>query len=126
MKRAFANILSGTVDRTARFYESLLGMHRHFESDWFVILSHPQMDGLELGILDRATDMIPDAARSVPAGLMLTFVVDDTDAVHSVAVKLGAEIMEKPTDMPYGQRRMLMRDPDGTLVDVSAPTAPRA
>ncbi|MEL6965356.1 MAG: VOC family protein, partial [Pseudomonadota bacterium] len=50
-------------------------------------------------------------------------VVSDCDDVHKRAVEMSAEVVEPPTDMPYGQRRMLVRDPDGTLIDVSAPTA---
>ncbi|MCZ4279232.1 hypothetical protein O4H49_00490 [Kiloniella laminariae] len=53
----------------------------------------------------------------------MTFVVLDCDALYQQALRMHAEIVEKPTDMPYGQRRMLVRDPDGTVLDISAPTA---
>jgi uncharacterized glyoxalase superfamily protein PhnB len=39
------------------------------------------------------------------------------------ALAAKASIIEPPTDMPYGQRRMPVRDPDGTVLDISAPTA---
>ena len=35
-----------------------------------------------------------------------------------------AESVEPPRDIPYGQRRMLIRSPDGALIDISAPAAP--
>lgn len=120
MHRCFTNILSGTVDRTAQFYEHVLGMTRHFDSDWFVILTHESIDGLELGILQRDHEIIPTSARNAPTGVVITFVVDDCNAVHGKAEEKGVQIVEPPTDMPYGQRRMLMLDPDGTLVDVSS------
>jgi len=120
MQRCFTNILSGTVDTTAQFYEQVLGMTRHFESDWFVILTHESIHGLELGILQRDHDIIPASARHAPSGVVITFVVDDCNAVHSKAEQMGIQIVEPPTDMPYGQRRMLLVDPDGTLVDVSS------
>ncbi|WP_349368524.1 VOC family protein [Salinarimonas sp.] len=125
MQRAFTNVLASDVDGTARFYERLLGMTRHFDSDWFVILTHAGIPGLELGILERGNAIVPEAARAAPAGVLLTFVVADCDAVHATAVAMGASVLEPPTDMPYGQRRMLLRDPEGTVVDVSAPTASR-
>jgi predicted enzyme related to lactoylglutathione lyase len=55
--------------------------------------------------------------------VMVTFVVDHCDAVHDAARAMGAEVLEPPTDMPYGQRRMLLRDPAGTVLDISAPIA---
>ena len=123
MQRAFVNILSENVAVSAKFYEELLGMTRHFDSDWFVILTHPDIDGLEYGILQRDHQIVPEAVRCMPAGVIMTFVVLDCDALYQQALRMHAEIVEKPTDMPYGQRRMLVRDPDGTVLDISAPTA---
>ncbi len=124
MKRSFTNILSNDIEKTAGFYEKLLGMTRHFDSDWFVILTHPGIPGLEFGILQKDHETVPEAARTAAGGTIITFVVDDCDKVHGIAKELNADIIAEPTDMPYGQRRLLVRDPDGTIVDVSAPTAP--
>ncbi len=124
MNRCFTNILSEDVARTAAFYEAVLGMRRHFDSDWFVILTHDGIDGLELGILKRDHDLVPGVARRAPAGVIMTFVVTDCDEVFARARSGGAEVLEPPTDMFYGQRRLLLRDPDGTIVDVSSPVSP--
>ena len=125
MQRCLTSILSADVDATAAFYERLFGMGRHFDSDWFVILTHPDVDGLELGILERANAIVPEPARAAPAGFMVTFVVADCDAVWERAGELSAELVEPPTDIAYGQRRALLRDPDGTLIDVSSPLTAR-
>ncbi|MGL4238528.1 VOC family protein [Tabrizicola sp.] len=125
MNRFVPNILCADVDGTARFYERLMGMHRHYDSDWFVILSHTGMEGLEFGLLQRDHDIVPAEVRSRPAGMMITFVVADCDAVHAIASELGTSVIEPPTDMPYGQRRMLLRDPEGTVLDVSSLIARR-
>jgi predicted enzyme related to lactoylglutathione lyase len=121
MKRCFTNLLSANIARSAAFYETLLGMQRHFDSDWFVILTHPDIDGLEFGILQRDHDIVPTEARLAPAGVIVTFVVADCDAVYRAAEAEGAIVLEPPTDMPYGQRRLLLKDPDGTVIDVSSP-----
>ncbi len=120
MQRAFTNILSENVDKTARFYQDLLGMIRHFDSDWFVILTHADCPGLEFGILARENQIVPAEIRNPPAGVMQTFVVEDVEVVFAKAKTLGATIIEPPTDTAYGQRRMLTRDPDGTVIDVSS------
>jgi predicted enzyme related to lactoylglutathione lyase len=123
MQRAFVSILSASVEASASFYEELLGMIRHFESDWFIILTHPDIDGLEYGILQRDHQIVPAAVQSAPAGVMMTFVVEDCDIVHRRAQRIGAIVIEEPTDMAYGQRRMLIRDLDGAILDISAPMA---
>jgi len=121
MKRCFTNILSSSVGETARFYEQIFGMKRKFDSDWFVVLTHDAIESLEVGILMRDHKVVPDSVRKSPSGVMITFVVDDCDTIYRKAVELGAQIIEAPKDMLYGQRRMLLLDPDGTVVDVSSP-----
>ncbi len=121
MDRCFTNILSDNVGRTADFYTDVLGMQRHFDSDWFVILTHPDIEKLELGILERDHSVVPQSVRHAPSGVIVTFVVADCDAVYARATACSAEVLEPPTNMFYGQRRLLLRDPDGTVVDVSSP-----
>ena len=121
MDRCFTNILSDDVGRTADFYTEVLGMQRHFDSDWFVILTHPGVEGLELGVLQRDHDIVPEAVRQAPSGVIVTFVVSDCDEVYARSKACSADILEPPTNLFYGQRRMLLRDPDGTVVDVSSP-----
>ena len=36
------------------------------------------------------------------------------------------EIVLEPTDMPWGNRSMILRDPDGGLVNLFAPVTPDA
>jgi uncharacterized glyoxalase superfamily protein PhnB len=52
---------------------------------------------------------------------VLTFVVNDVEATYRQATAIKAEIMQQPTDLPYGQRRLMLRDPAGTAVDISSP-----
>jgi catechol 2,3-dioxygenase-like lactoylglutathione lyase family enzyme len=120
MNRAFTNILCGNVAQTAQFYQDLLGMTRAGDFGWFILLTHDGLPGFELGVLDRTHDTLPPGVAGQPGGAMLTFVVDDVEQVHQQAKALRAEVLEPPSDMPYGQRRMLLRDPAGTLMDVSA------
>ncbi|WP_306144247.1 VOC family protein [Roseibium sp. MMSF_3412] len=120
MQRCFANILTEEVAATAAFYETLLGMTPKFSSDWFVNLADPDNKGIELGILKQTSEIVPARAQKAPAGIMLTFVVDDCDAIYEKAQAAKAVIVEPPREMPYGQRRMVLRDPAGTFVDISS------
>lgn len=121
MNRAFSNILADDVSATAQFYEDLLGMKRISDFGWFVILSHDDMPGFELGVLDRSHETIPAGVTANPSGIVLTFVVASVEDVQSQAIIMNAEVVEGPTDLPYGQRRLMLRDPSGTAVDVSSP-----
>ncbi|WP_366135948.1 VOC family protein [uncultured Maribacter sp.] len=51
----------------------------------------------------------------------MTFVVDNTDEIFKIAESEKFEIISEPTDTFYGQRRLLLKDPNGTLVDISSP-----
>jgi catechol 2,3-dioxygenase-like lactoylglutathione lyase family enzyme len=121
MNRAFTNILCSNVDETARFYQDMLGMTRQGDFGWFILLGHDAMAGFALGILQQDHDSIPSGLASRPAGTILTFVVDDVAPVHRRAVDMGVEIIQPPTNLAYGQRRLMLRDPAGTAVDISAP-----
>ena len=77
----------------------------------------------EFGILQRDHAIVPEPIRHPPSGVIVTFVVADCDEVYASAKEFDADVLEPPTDMFYGQRRLLLRDPDGTVVDVSSPTA---
>lgn len=124
MNRAFVSLLSENVEKSARFYEDLLGMTRHGDFGWFVILTHQDMPGLELGILDATHDTIPNRMDRQPGGAILTFVVTDVAETHARALGMGAQILEPPRDLPYGQRRLVLRDPAGAVVDISSPIPP--
>ena len=121
MNRAFTNILCSDVETTAQFYEALRGLTRGGDFGWFVLLGSDGMPGFELGILDQHHETIPSELATRPAGMVLTFVVEDLEPVYQKARAMQAEILQEPTDLPYGQRRVLLRDPAGATVDISSP-----
>ncbi len=122
--RGFPNVISNDLPRTKKWYIDLLDWATEFDSDWFVHLKSPDADGVELGIIAAAHEIVPEVATAGGGGTLLTFVVDDVDAIHRRAVELAYTIIEPPTDLFYGQRRMVVIDPDGTVVDVSSECEP--
>jgi len=50
--------------------------------------------------------------------------VDDADATYMRALKAGAMSLEEPTDMPYGDRRGMVRDPYGNDWQIAAHKGP--
>ncbi len=124
MDRLFFSILSEDVKQAASFYIDLLDMHVHFDSDWFVILKPSPNSPIEMGIIDKHHEIAPgDAVAERPSGVLPTFVVDDVEVIFTKAKAMGATIIEPPADMFYGQRRLLLRDRDAMVIDISSPTA---
>ncbi len=44
---------------------------------------------------------------------LLYLYVDDADATYERALKAGAVSLEAPADVPYGERRAMVKDPGG-------------
>ncbi|WP_420875357.1 VOC family protein [Photorhabdus aegyptia] len=55
--------------------------------------------------------------------MIITCIVEDVEPYYLKAQKLGFNIVEPPRDLPYGQRRLLIKDESGALLDISSPTA---
>ena len=62
----------------------------------------------------RSTSAQAAANRSA----ILEFEVDDVDALHQRWGDATLDITMPPTTMPWGNRSMLLRDPDGNVVNV--------
>ena len=45
--------------------------------------------------------------------------VEDVDAVYQRAIDAGAESLEAPTDLPYGDRRSMVKDSWGNLWQIA-------
>ncbi|MEM8856266.1 MAG: VOC family protein [Pseudomonadota bacterium] len=120
--RFLTNIMTEDVAATRDFYVTALGLSVHFDSDWYVILTPQDGPRFELGIISKGSDVVPEAFRALPQGVYLTFVVADVDEAAARIQNAGIALVEPPTDTFYGQRRLLVQDPNGLLVDISSPT----
>ena len=55
--------------------------------------------------------------EAMPAFLYLY--LEDTDATYKRAMAAGAQTIEEPADMPYGDRRATVRDPWGNIWQIA-------
>lgn len=122
IERTMFNIVADELAVVRDFYAGLLGFETIHESDWYIVAVPPEGPRIELGIIARDSAVTPGRAVRPPGGGYLTFVVDEVTLAFAQARAMNADILEPPTDMFYGQRRMLVRDPAGTIVDISSPT----
>ncbi len=106
-------VVTGDVARLIAFYEQITGIPaKSFTPDFAEI----NTGTATLAIAGAST--VPGFVR--PDEKILEFLVDDVDAVEV------AEPVLPPTTMPWGNRSMLVRDPDGTLVNLFTPVTPEA
>lgn len=123
INRLFTNICTKKLKESQHFYTSLFSFEVQFESDWFIQLKSRNSE-IELAFIEQSSDLIPKPFRKDPEGLYLTFVVDDCESVFKKAQSYGFEVIAGPEDMFYGQRRCLLKDPNGVLVDISSVMSP--
>ncbi|MEL6750855.1 MAG: VOC family protein [Pseudomonadota bacterium] len=110
--RMIWNVVSDDIAPVSEFYRKVLGFEPAFESDWYIQLAR---DGFEIGVLKRGREIDPTGDVN-PGSTYPTFVVDDLAPVLEAAENA---IVSSPSDTFYGQRRAILRDPDGRLMDVS-------
>ena len=120
IKRLLTNICSADLNESKNFYTSLFAFKVDYESDWFIHLISEGRE-LELGLIKQGHDIVPKQARNSISGMYLTFVVEDVDVLFERSQSLNCYILQAPEITFYGQKRMLILAPEGTVCDVSSP-----
>ncbi len=120
LNKLLINICATNLSASKDFYVTLFDFAVDYDSDWFIHLISEDKK-LELGIIERSHELVPVEFQGRPGGFYITLVVEDADAVFEVAKNNNFEVVERPTDTFYGQRRLLLKDPNDVLVDVSSP-----
>ncbi|MEO0895601.1 MAG: VOC family protein [Bacteroidota bacterium] len=119
INRLLINLCTDNLEESKNFYCQLFDFQPAFESDWFIQLVSAEKN-LELGIIQKDHELVPEDFRYSPQGIYLTMVLGDVEKTFSLAKEKGLNIIQEPADTFYGQRRMLLRAPEGTLIDVSS------
>jgi uncharacterized glyoxalase superfamily protein PhnB len=115
------NILTDNLISTRDLFVNFLNFNIEYESNWFISMSSEKHG--QVSAFLRTSEFIPDVYQKSCQGLIITCIVEDVDSYYLKAQKIGLNIVEPPRDLPYGQRRLLIKDESGALLDISAPTA---
>jgi predicted enzyme related to lactoylglutathione lyase len=119
-------IITGDVARLVAFYEKATGVQANWSTEDFAELRTPRAT-LAIGSTRTAWLFAPGAAR--PADnhtVIIEFLVDDVDSMHQNLAGFVEDFVNEPTTMPWGNRSLLFRDPDGNLVNFFTPVTPAA
>ncbi|MFF5288666.1 VOC family protein [Paractinoplanes globisporus] len=126
MNFASVRLITDHVGRLADFYEHVTGRAAVRHTPDFAELVLP---GATLAIGSTATVALFGAGEAEPAAnrtAIIEFRVDDVDAEFTRLRDVLGAVIQEPTTMPWGNRSLLFRDPDGTLVNLFTPVTAEA
>jgi predicted enzyme related to lactoylglutathione lyase len=119
-------IITADIKRLARFYEQITGISVTMYSEDFGELKTPACT-LAIGSTRTLQLFGGDVAR--PADnhtAIIEFRVDNVDHEYERLKKVCSEFVQEPTTMPWGNRSLLFRDPDGNLINFFTPVSAEA
>jgi catechol 2,3-dioxygenase-like lactoylglutathione lyase family enzyme len=119
-------IITDDVARLTGFYERATGVQATWSNENFAELA---TGSATLAIASTRTVPLfaPGAARSASnSTVIIEFLVDDVDGVYRNLAGSVEDFVNEPTTMPWGNRSLLFRDPDGNLVNFFTPVTEAA
>ena len=121
MNLVSVRIIVSDVAKLVGFYETVTGLSARWATEQFAELITP---GCTLAVAGVATvplfgDGVAVAAENRTA--IIEFRVDDVDAEYTRLEHVIDEVVQEPKTMPWGNRSLLFRDPDGNLVNLFTP-----
>ncbi|AOP47634.1 VOC family protein [Streptomyces lydicus] len=119
-------IITGDVARLVAFYERATGVQATWATEDFAELRTPHAT-LAVASTRTVPLFAPGSAHPADNRSVITeFLVDDVDHVHQNLSDFVTDFVTEPTTMPWGNRSLLFRDPDGNLVNFFTPVSPEA
>ena len=119
-------LITDDVRRLVGFYEEATGVAATWSTPDFAEVVTPA--GI-LAIGSTRTVALFGAGSARPAdnhSVIIEFLVDDVDRVYGNLTGFVADFLNEPTTMPWGNRSLLLRDPDGNLVNFFTPVTSEA
>jgi catechol 2,3-dioxygenase-like lactoylglutathione lyase family enzyme len=118
-------IITDKLDEMVEFYERVTGVTADRLAPVFAEL-HFHSGTLALG-QTKTAELFNNAAR--PADnhtAIIEWMVEDVDAEFARLKPIVSQWEQEPTLMPWGNRSILFRDPDGNLVNLFTPATDEA
>lgn len=119
-------IITADIKRLVQFFEKATGVSAKWLTDDFaeiVTSFFPLAIGSTRTLAFFGEGVAQPAANK---SVIIEFLVENVDDDYERIKNLTSEIVQKPTTMPWGNRSLLFRDPDGNLVNFFTPVSPEA
>lgn len=119
-------IITADVNRLVAFYELVTGVSAVWGNELFAEIPTP-VGTLAIGSVKTVPLFAEGSAEpGVNRSAILEFIVDDVDPDYERLREHLTEVVTEPTTMPWGNRALLFRDPDGNLVNLFTPVTDAA
>ena len=120
MDFASIRMISDDLEPVVRFYEQVTGVPAIWPAPVFAEVRLPSCT-IAFGHTQTA-QLFNNAARPADNhSVIIEFLVEDVDKEFERLKSLVSEWVQEPTTMPWGNRSILFRDPDGNLVNLFTP-----
>ncbi len=119
-------IITADIKRLIDFFEKATGITAKWSTDEFAEIV---TKSFTLAIGSTRTLAVFGEGIAQPAAnksVIIEFLVENVDEDYEKIKDLTGEIVQKPTTMPWGNRSLLFRDPDGNLINFFKPVSPEA
>ncbi|MGN6617797.1 MAG: VOC family protein [Ilyomonas sp.] len=126
MHLASLRIITADIKRLVQFYEKATGITARWLTDDFAEII---TSSITLAIGSTRTLAFFGEGVAQPAAnktVIIEFLVENVDNDYERVKDLTSEIVQKPTTMPWGNRSLLFRDPDGNLINFFTPVSAEA
>lgn len=119
-------IITADVRRLVAFYEQVTEATAVWGNDLFAEVP-TSVGTLAIGS-DKTVPLFGEGSAEPAANrsAVVEFLVDDVDAEFARLKGVLDDVVSEPKDMPWGNRSLLFRDPDGNLVNLFAPVTAEA
>ena len=115
MISSFPDVCVRDVAASVDFYRALLDLEVLIDFGWYAEMG---VDGRTMiAFVQGGHETVPAAAGGAPAGVLLSFVVDDVAATADRVEQVACPVVW-PLTTELGQRHLMVTDPDGAVVDV--------
>jgi len=119
-------LITDDVQRLVGFYEQVTGVAAAWSTPDFAEIPTPA-GALAIGHSRTVALFGAGSARAADNHTaIIEFLVADVDADYARLRETTSELVNEPTTLPWGNRSLLFRDPDGNLVNFFTPVTPAA
>lgn len=126
MKLVSIRVITADVKRLVAFYEMVIGVTAIWGNELFAEIPTP-VAALAIGS-DKTVPLFGQGSAEPAANrsAIIEFIVDDVDAEYERLREQLSDVVTEPTTLPWGNRALLFRDPDGNLVNLFTPVTDAA
>ncbi|MEU5759856.1 VOC family protein [Nocardia sp. NPDC047648] len=126
MKLVSIRLITDDIQRLVSFYQHVTGVEANWATPDFAEIVTPAGT---LAIGSTRTVALFAAGGAHPGDnhtAIIEFLVPDVDADYRRLRDTVEDFVNEPTTMPWGNRSLLFRDPDGNLINLFTPVTAQA